>query len=386
MARQPFRTERTLPRLHEFWRHGLPQILVGLAVVLVLTALCVVVFSQHPRTGSVPLLVALVTLVALGLRVRRPTRTEAPPAHPGEGAAWQPVEDHQLSVTQPQKPVAPPQQRLVQTAQPTPQSAPAPNLKRGVEPAIFPPAPVPALVGDRLVLGDLQLIAASRIGRRHVEGGTVREDSYAVRKVCQGLLAVVADGVGSTRAAHSASDLVSRSMAEWPWDLSDPTTWSTQVRECVESLERTLLQQIGDPRTAASTMVFVLLQPTEAPNHHRLWWAALGDSELLVVSGTDCWTLINEEPRTEREGTSALPGHATQVEAGVVDLDMTHQQVLLGTDGFAEPFHRDPAASMRDLGSALAAGDPSYLLAAIRQTGSAFHDDATAVLIAGRRE
>lgn len=349
--------------------HIVTQILIGISIIMMLVAGLVALSGLSQVWGSyVPLLVAALSLVIVLIRLRRSVLVDA---------TLQQCIREDISHRQPGK----------KATQMIPQATPAsPQLNCTAKSAtIAPMLPVPALVGDRLVRGDVQLLAASRIGRRHIAGGIAREDCYAIRDLPEGVVAVVADGVGSTRGAQAASDLVCRFMAYLPWDLTDTSSWQGQVGARIKELEITLLQEVGGPEVGASTMVFVLLQPGEEPNRYRLWWAALGDSELLVVSATDSLQRLNREPGLKRDGTSALPGHAAQVEAGWVDLDMTGRQVLLTTDGFAEPFHRDPASSMRDLNSAVSAGDPAYLLAAIRQTGSAYHDDATAVLFAGRR-
>lgn len=400
----------------------LPQILVGLAAFLVLAAIFFV-FSRYPRASFPLLLMALLALLAAGLKhfaawtgasTRPETNTNgvsagtAPsverrnlPRHTmvadpqrsyvdGEETCdnialrFQPSEAPAKAQDSKQPPVV---GCSVEAASGTaPLDSSAQMLKDFESPVVFESAaPVPALVGDGLVFNNVQLLAASRIGRRHINEDIPREDSYAVRRSSHGLLAVIADGVGSTRAAHTASDLVSRLMADWPWDPCGPTPWQDQVQMCVNNLQKKLLQDIGDSSNGASTMCFALLQPAEMPNRYRLWWAALGDSELMLVSDAGYCT-VNKEPQAKHESTSAFPNDVAHVEAGCIgDLDMTQQQVLLATDGFAKPFHRDPAASMRDLNSALASGDPAYLLAAIRQTGSAFHDDATAVLLGGRR-
>lgn len=388
----PVQARGRRPRTGKF-----PQVLVGLATFLILVTIYVILFSQDPHRSSVLLLlVTLGALLALALQMRPVTWTKSSARPSTAGKREVSTIVHRPECERAVQNPSFADVHKVHTAQPTSPASSTRKVERKIEPiaaptAVVPTAPIPALVGDRLILGDVQLLAASRIGRRHIDNGTMRQDSYVVRNVREGLLAVVADGVGSTRAAWDAADLVGRFMANWSWrlDLRNPDLWQAQAQKCVKALEDTLLRQLGDPRTSndagASTMIFVVLQPTEVPNRYRLWWAAVGDSELLVLTGEDSWDPVNEEPHAKYEGTCALPGDAVHVEAGYRDLDMTKQRVLLATDGFAEPFHRDPAASIRDLDLAMEAGDASYLLAAIRQTGQAYRDDATAVLFAGGR-
>lgn len=402
-----------------------PQILVGLAVFLVLAAI-IFVFGRHPRNSFPLLLIALLVLLVASLYMHLVAQTSVLTRPSANGAGFGIASSTEIRKTPHRAMVADPQYSYVdgeeacdnnalrlqssealvkaqgnaqppaadhsiQTASGISGAVPLePSMQKPKSfesPVAFDPATlVPALVGDGLVLNDVQLLAASRIGRGHINDHKPREDSYAVRHSPHGLLAVIADGVGNTRAAHTASDFVSRFMADWQWDLHGPIPWRNQVRNCLDILQKNLHQQNGYLDNGPSaTMCFVLLQPVEAPSLYRLWWAALGDSELILVSGAESWRTINEEPQAKNEWTNALPGDADYVETGWEDLDMTQHQVLLATDGFAKPFYRDPAASMRDLNSALTSGDPAYLLAAIRQTGSAFRDDATAVLLAGRR-
>ena len=233
---------------------------------------------------------------------------------------------------------------------------------------------------------------ASRRGRSHVKNNTPRQDSFSIRAMHGGLVAIVADGVGSTKLAEKASAKAAAACIEFDWHT--PRSEDEWYKEVMEAIEFAHYAIIGDlscdenqfPSTTLTTAVV-----TQSSKGYILDWFSVGDSAIMTIpfDPSGQISIINRAPLMDGP-TAALPysPHGPQVEYGYHSrIDFRTDILVLATDGCFKPMYQCPGPYIKNFsGIVQDVADSSHLLAAIRQDGAGYTDDSTAILIASTGE
>lgn len=247
----------------------------------------------------------------------------------------------------------------------------------------------PALAAAFVQFGALGAWGASRRGRRHIASGAPREDAFALRATDQGIVIVVADGVGSTPDAHLAATAAAAACAAYPWqEARSRPEWEDTVNRALIAIQAAVAQRVPLTRAGvrsprpSTTLVAGLVIP-QGPRG-IVFWCSVGDSAISRLQRRDGGRLhiVNRAPTSSDPVTSALPSTSPSVETGVFDIDFQQDFLLLTTDGCSKPIRQNPELYIRDFNSIVEnENDASFLLAAIQQKGAGFDDDATTVLV-----
>lgn len=254
------------------------------------------------------------------------------------------------------------------------------------------------LVGSRqapLAAGEvgttrLHAWGASRQGNGHMRVGCPREDAFAMRSLDWGIVAVVTDGVGSTRRAGACAATVAETCAAYPW--VNPVAegeWAAQVGEVLVCVNAAV--HAGEPdaeqvfgRDRGSSTLLVCLVVPEGPTE-RVFWASVGDSAICRLNRSKGRNpeFVNTAPFSSGGMTDAVPVEVVNYEMGDFTADLSSEFLLLLSDGCALPLRQDPESYRKYFnGIVEQRSDPSHMLAAIRHSGAGFDDDITAVLVA----
>ncbi|MEV6360543.1 protein phosphatase 2C domain-containing protein [Nocardia asteroides] len=298
---------------------------------------------------------------------------------------------------------AAPDAQIVQSSQP------AGTARRGGQlPMRRCPSPVnsasAALAADAGVVGNSWIYAASAVGLSHALEGVRREDAYAADAVNDtNCVIAVGDGLGSTANASVAStaavltftaSVCRASPAAGSWE----NTARTAVREVNQQLyavqERSNTTTPGAGTVTASqrgkstsppksTLTgFVLRHDGE---RSKLYWAAYGDSPLLLLSlSTNTWQWVSGQPTNPpTAATPALPGDERRLQFGSLPLQ-PDQVVVAASDGVGDAIAMAP----KDFAKALAEAWHTQVSAAKFATLLDFeigglNDDRTIVMAKG---
>lgn len=187
---------------------------------------------------------------------------------------------------------------------------------------------------------------ASVRGVLHRAHGTGRQDAFAVAPSCDsaGLVAVVADGVGSLGRSAEAADVAVELVAE---AIADGGDWLDAIRTANRALaDRAAARLTGDVGTdpaadgMATTVIGVHI--TESDDGWRLSLGWVGDSEVWHLDG-GTWTLLSEADRSEEPfhtgGVSALPHADPAISTRITSV--TGGVVLVMTDGVGVPLRSE---------------------------------------------
>ena len=106
---------------------------------------------------------------------------------------------------------------------------------------------------DQIVGGDLFAVAGSAIGASHDQSGEPREDAFSIVPIgTNGLLAAVADGLGSTENSHIASRIACDAAIDYlgGLDLADAGLTVDRWREIAQDAAHSVARELG-PRSFA---------------------------------------------------------------------------------------------------------------------------------------
>lgn len=233
---------------------------------------------------------------------------------------------------------------------------------------------------------------ASRRGRSHVKNNTPRQDSFSIRAMHGGLVATVADGVGSTKLAEEASAKAAAACIEFDWHTPrSKDEWYKEVVEVIELVHHSIISDMLCDENQFPSTTLTTAVVTQSSKGYILDWFSVGDSAIMTIpfdpSGQiSTINTINEAPLTNGP-TAALPYYSprgAQIEYGYHSrIDFRSDILMLATDGCFKPMYQCPGPYIKNFsGIVQNVADSSHLLAAIRQDGAGYADDSTAILIA----
>ena len=236
---------------------------------------------------------------------------------------------------------------------------------------------------------------ASRRVRSHVKNNTPRQDSFSIRTMHGGLVATIADGVGSTKLAEKASAKAPAACIEFDWCTPrSEDEWYEEVMETNRLVHHNIISDRSCDENQFPSTTLTTAVVTQSSKGYILDWFSVGDSAIMTIpfdpSGQiSTINTINRAPLAKGP-TSALPysPRGPQVEYGYHSrIDFKSDILVLATDGCFKPMYQCPAPYIKNFsGIVQDVADPSHLLAAIRQDGAGYADDSTAILIASTGE
>lgn len=239
---------------------------------------------------------------------------------------------------------------------------------------------------------------ASRRGRSHVKNNTPRQDSFGISAIHGGLVAIVADGVGSTESAEKASEAAVAACRGFDWRTPrSEEEWHNEIMMAIEFVHQSIISATKNlpykGRSPSTTMTAAIL--TRSSKGYILDWFSVGDSAIMIIPLDPSGQIhpINRAPLVSGP-TEALPYSSSrglqglQMERGYhIPIDFKSDILMLATDGCFKPMCQCPGPYIKNFsGIVQNAADASHLLSAIRQDGAGYDDDITAVLISSRGE
>lgn len=239
---------------------------------------------------------------------------------------------------------------------------------------------------------------ASRRGRSHVKNNTPRQDSFGISAIHGGLVAIVADGVGSTESAEKASEAAVAACRGFDWRTPrSEEEWHDEIMMAIESVHQNIISAAKNlpykGRSPSTTMTAAIL--TRSSKGYILDWFSVGDSAIMIIPLDPSGQVhtINRAPLVSGP-TEALPYSSSrglqglQIERGYhIPIDFKSNILMLATDGCFKPMYQCPGPYIKNFsGIVQNVADASHLLSAIRQDGAGYDDDITAVLISSRGE
>ncbi|MEV5932154.1 protein phosphatase 2C domain-containing protein [Streptomyces sp. NPDC052079] len=339
---------------------------------------------------------------------------------------------HETSQTQVQpqpQPQPQPQLTLDPTQVPAPQPIPDPSAVNpgcacggtartfpehiGKRPPAYPPFPknkpavgeddfaafIPDTVVDGLTLPGLSVLGASMRGDSHRWEGTCRQDAMVLARIGEGneqlLVLAVADGVGSSKRSHVASQELAHAVIK-ALDTKAPDLHSLLVGQDHQMLIAAVNSAIGEAvpdclkKWAAQTEVFderdyattlhLLLVPTDTKIRYRAW-VSIGDGGLLRLVDGEWHGLEGQDGGIASTRTTALP--STRYAA--VDLFRSDPGglLLLGTDGITNPINQEPEFRAR-LAAYWGTGEipsMSHFLRQAQLRAKTYDDDRTVICV-----
>lgn len=218
--------------------------------------------------------------------------------------------------------------------------------------------------------GRLFVLAGSAIGAAHDQAGITREDAvaFAVNQSSRGgVVAAVADGLGSARLSHVASSMAAREAVELgverlpdmprPGQPGSALTWRRIADALVGEIAHVLAEKrvlyraadLGMPsvgtksreRVPPPATTLALVAVVEDDGGAYAWWLTVGDCE-VAVTDTKSGTLNWLTPIAERDDriTAALPSTRIASLCGMTPLS-AGQTLLAMTDGMARVIQDD---------------------------------------------
>lgn len=239
---------------------------------------------------------------------------------------------------------------------------------------------------------------ASRRGRSHVKNNTPRQDSFGISAIHDGLVAIVADGVGSTESAEKASEAAVAACRGFDWRTPrSEEEWHNEIMMAIEFVHQNIISATKNlpykGRSPSTTMAAAIL--TRSSKGYILDWFSVGDSAIMIIPLDPSEQIhpINRAPLVSGP-TEALPYSSSrglqglQMERGYhIPIDFKSDILMLATDGCFKPMYQCPGPYIKNFsGIVQNAADASHLLSAIRQDGAGYDDDITAVLISSREQ
>lgn len=236
---------------------------------------------------------------------------------------------------------------------------------------------------------------ASRRGRSHVKNNTPRQDSFGISAIHGGLVAIVADGVGSTKFAEKASEEAAAACTGFDWRTPrSEEEWHDEIKMAIEFVHQNIISAAKnlshEGQSPSTTMTAAIL--TRSSKGYVLDWFSVGDSAIMIIPLDPSGQIypINRAPLVSGP-TEALPyssSRGPQFEYGYrVPVDLKSDIIILATDGCFKPMYQCPGPYIENFsGIVQNVADASHLLSAIRQDGAGYDDDITAVLISSRGE
>lgn len=255
----------------------------------------------------------------------------------------------------------------------------------------------------------LWLHAGSVIGPEHrsARDQVPREDAYGMSPGDDAsvVVAAVADGVGSTRHAHVASQLAVeaalrtvrtfggaqvgtwfdrpsewRSVAANVMEKISPFVGPTRVAERVSGGGPAGPENLSGRRRSSPATTLVVTVAAMQGDCARVLWCSVGDSRVAVLRPDVPDVMWPADTADGRQGTRALPADSHHVDSGHYLLEPGHA-ILLVTDGCEAVLGLDPQARalLRQLIDKPC--DPGPLLQVLNHFPRGANDDRTMIMI-----
>ena len=236
---------------------------------------------------------------------------------------------------------------------------------------------------------------ASRRGRSHIKNNTPRQDSFGISAMHSGLVAIVADGVGSTEFAEKASEVAVAACVEFDWRTPrSEKEWYDEIMMVIKSVHHNIISAAKNlpykDQFPSTTMTAAIV--TRSSKGYILDWFSVGDSAIMIIPLDSPGQIhpINRAPLVSGP-TEALPYSSSrepQMKYGYhMPVDLKSDILMLATDGCFKPMYQCPGPYIKNFSDIVQnIADASHLLSAIRQDGAGYIDDITAVLISSRGE
>lgn len=249
----------------------------------------------------------------------------------------------------------------------------------------------PELAAGSINIFGLMAWGASRRGRSHVNNNIPRQDSFSIRTIPDGLVAAVADGVGSTEFAEIASEAAVAACTDFNWFAPrSEDDWNDEVMKVIDSISQAIMSAVrnlpyNEKQPPSTTVAAVIV--TRSSRGYMLDWFSIGDSAIMIIpfDGSGQIDTINKAPLANSPATAALPrlSQESWIECGHgVCIDLDSSTLVLATDGCFKPMYQCPGPYIQNFSNIVHdVADASHLLAAIRQDGVGHADDSTAILI-----
>jgi len=207
----------------------------------------------------------------------------------------------------------------------------------------------------------LELRAASVRGLSHRFAGTVRQDDYAYQRTRDGrfLVAVVSDGVSSSKLSHHAAALITRCGCAKLAELlekqpPDQLNWGALAHDLADQVvelgRKLLVDRPGDAveltraevaghLAATALLAVVAVRPGDEEIPVHLF--AIGDSPAWVLRDGTIWepqqTIKNEGSAIASSRTKVLPLLPTELDPPVATTLRPADVLVLMTDGIGDP-------------------------------------------------
>lgn len=256
----------------------------------------------------------------------------------------------------------------------------------------------PELAAGFISVSGLMAWGASRRGRSHVNDDIPRQDSFGIRAIPDGLVAAVADGVGSTEFAERASEAAVAACMEFNWFAPrSEDDWNDEVMKAIDSISQAIMSAVrnlsyNEKQPPSTTIAAAIV--TRSSKGYMLDWFSIGDSAIMIIPFDSSGQIdtINKAPLANSPATAALPrlsqeswrlSRESWIECGHgVCIDLNSSNLVLATDGCFKPMYQCPGPYIQNFYNIVYdVADASHLLAAIRQDGVGHADDSTAILI-----
>ena len=249
----------------------------------------------------------------------------------------------------------------------------------------------PELAAGFISISGLMVWGASRRGRSHVNNDIPRQDSFSIRAIPDGLVAAVADGVGSTEFAERASEAAVAACMRFNWFAPrSEDDWNDEVMKAIDSISQAIMSAVRNlpynkKRPPSTTIAAAIV--TRSSRGYILDWFSIGDSAIMIIpfDGSGQIDTINKAPLANSPATAALPRLSQKfwIERGHgICIDLDSSTLVLATDGCFKPMYQCPGPYIQNFSNIVHdVADASHLLAAIRQDGAGHADDSTAILI-----
>jgi hypothetical protein len=267
------------------------------------------------------------------------------------------------------------------------------------------------MVFDTAWSAGIWMHAGSVIGPEHrsPKGLAPREDAYGAASADDPsvLVAAVADGVGSARDSHVASQMAVEEILSMPIlkrvtvaDLAALSEgmgqWKNTALQVMEAVSTKLNEEAvdrrarltdrakhsgGRPRPSAPATTLVLALAAMLGDVTRVVWCAVGDSEVAVLEPDSPDSVKwQTNPQDRAQGTRSLPRDSRHVEVGCCCL-RPGEALLLMTDGCERVLSLDPEAHGLLCRIVDEPADPVPIVEVLHRYPSGATDDRTLLML-----
>ncbi|MFF8590878.1 protein phosphatase 2C domain-containing protein [Streptomyces sp. NPDC015220] len=257
----------------------------------------------------------------------------------------------------------------------------------------------PDTIVDGLTVPGLAVLGASMRGDSHRWEGTCRQDAMVLARIGEGneqlLVLAVADGVGSSKRSHVASQelahAVIKALDTKARDLHNLlaaqdhqmliAAVNSAIGEAVpDCLKKWAAKTAGFDERDYATTLHLLLVPTDTKIRDRVW-VSIGDGGLLRLVDGEWHGLEGQDGGIASTRTTALP--STRYAAVALLRSEPGELLLLGTDGITNPINQEPEFRAR-LAAYWGIGEVPTMSEFLRQAqlrAKTYDDDRTVICV-----